>query len=62
MYLGSQVPADGGYERDVIRRMNEEYRKKGILKSVLSNIGLGIKANKCHLNKHFFFFFLYMKE
>ena len=25
-YLGSQVAADGGYERDVVRRMNEEHR------------------------------------
>ena len=25
-YLGSQVPADGGSERDVVHRMNEEYR------------------------------------
>ena len=25
-YLGSQVVADGGCERDVVHRMNEEYR------------------------------------
>ena len=25
-YLGSQVAADGGCERDVVHRMNEEYR------------------------------------
>ena len=25
-YLGSQVTADGGCERDVVHRMNEEYR------------------------------------
>ena len=26
MYLGSQVAADGGCERDVVHRMNEGYR------------------------------------
>ena len=46
-YLGSQVAADGGCERDVVHRMNEEYRPWGALKSVLSNRGLGIKAKKC---------------
>ena len=25
-YLGSQVAADGGYEKDVVHRMNEGYR------------------------------------
>ena len=46
-YLGSQVGADGGCERDVVHRMNEGYRAWGVLKSVLSNSGLGIKAKKC---------------
>ena len=46
-YLGSQVAADGGCERDVVHRMNEEYRAWGERKSVLSNRGLGIKARKC---------------
>ena len=46
-YLGSQVAADGGCERDVIPRMNERYRALGALKSVLSNRGLGIKPKKC---------------
>ena len=36
-YLGSQVAADGGCERDVVHRMNEGYRAWGALKSVLSN-------------------------
>ena len=44
-FLGSQVAADGGCERDVIHKMNEEYRAWGALKSVLSNSGLGIKDN-----------------
>ena len=35
-YLGSQVAADGGCERDVVHRMND-----------LSNRGLGIQAKKC---------------
>ena len=47
MYLGSQVAADGGCERDVVQRMNEGYRAWGALKSVLSNRVLGIKAKKC---------------
>ena len=46
-YLGSQVAADGGCERDVIHRINEELGAWGVLKSVLSNRGLGIKAKKC---------------
>ena len=46
-YLGSQVAADGGCERDVVDRMNEGYRAWGALKSLLSNRGLGIKAKKC---------------
>ena len=46
-YLGSHVAADGGYERDVVHRMNEGYRACGVLKCVPSNRGLGIKAKKC---------------
>ena len=41
------MAANGGCERDVVHRMNEEYRAWGALKSVLSNKGLGIKAKKC---------------
>ena len=32
---------------DVVHRMNEGYRAWVVLKSVLSNRGLGIKAKKC---------------
>ena len=47
-FLGSQVAADGGCERDVVHRMNEGgYRAYGALKSVMSNRGLGIKTKKC---------------
>ena len=47
-YLLLQVAADGGCERNVVHRMNEEYGAWGAsLKSVLSNRGLGIKARKC---------------
>ena len=46
-YLGSQVAADGGCERDVVHRMNNGYRALGAPKSVLNNTGLGIKAKKC---------------
>ena len=41
------MAADGGCERDVVHRMNYGYRAWGSLKSVLSNRGLGIKANRC---------------
>ena len=41
------MAADGGCERDVVHRMNEGYRAWGVLKSVLSNRGLMIKAKKC---------------
>ena len=47
MYLGLQVSADGGYERDVLHRMNEGYRAWGELKSVLRIRGLEIMAKKC---------------
>ena len=46
-YLGSQVAADRGCQRDVVHRMIEGYRAWGALKSVLSNRGLEIKAKKC---------------
>ena len=36
-YLGSQVAAVGGCERDVVPKMNEGYSAWGELKSVLSN-------------------------
>ena len=45
-YLGSQVAGDGGYEMDVVHRMNVRYRAWEELKSVLSNRGFGIKT-KC---------------
>ena len=40
-YLGSQVAADGGREKDVVHRMHEGYRAREALKSVLRNRGLG---------------------
>ena len=46
-YQRSQVPADGGCERDVVHKTNEGYRAWGALKSVLNNRGLGIMAQKC---------------
>ena len=45
--LASHVAADGGYERDVVHRMNEGYNTWGAQKRALSNRGLGIKAKKC---------------
>ena len=46
-YLGWQVAAEGGCERDLVHRMNEGYRAWEALKSARSNRGLGIKAKKC---------------
>ena len=46
-YLGSQVSADGECERDVVPRINEGYRAWGVLKTVLRNRGMEIKAKKC---------------
>ena len=52
-YLGLQVAADGGCERDVVHRMNEGYRAWEALKSVPSNRGLGIKAvRRCTEQRH----------
>ena len=41
------MAADGGCEKDVVRRMNEGYGAWLALKSVLSIRVLGIKAKKC---------------
>ena len=41
------MAVDGRCERDVVHRMNDGYRAWGVLKSVLSNRGLGIKAKRC---------------
>ena len=50
-YLGLQAAADGGCERGVVHRMIEGYRAWGVLKSVLSNRGLGIKAKSVYTKK-----------
>ena len=47
--MGSQVAADGTREMNVVDRMNEAYRAWRVLKSMLSNRELGIKAKKCLL-------------
>ena len=41
------MAADGGCERDVVHRINVGYRAWRALKSLLSNRGLRIKAEKC---------------
>ena len=46
-YLGSQVAADRGCERDVVHKMNERHIAWGAMKNELSNRRLGIKAKKC---------------
>ena len=53
-YLESQVAADGGCERDVVPRIIEGYRVWGVLKSVLSNRGLGIKARSVYMKKQLY--------
>ena len=50
-YLGSEVAADGGCERDVAHRMNEGYRAWGAPKNVLSNRGLGIKPRNVYMKE-----------
>ena len=50
-YLGSQVAADGGCERNVVHRMNEGYRAWGAPKSVVSNRGLGIRPRSVYTKK-----------
>ena len=45
-YLGLQVAADGGCERDVVHGMNKGYRAWEVLNNVLSNRRLVIKAKK----------------
>ena len=50
-YLWSQVAADGGCERDVVHRMNEEYRAWGALKSVLSNRGFGVRPRSVYMKE-----------
>ena len=46
-YLGLQVAADGGYEMEVVHRMNQGYEIWRPMKSVLSNRGLAINVTKC---------------
>ena len=41
------MAAYGGCDRDVVHRMYVGYKVWGVLESVLSNRGLGIKAKKC---------------
>ena len=41
------MAAYGECEMDMVHRINEEYRAWGVLKSVLSNRGLGNKTKKC---------------
>ena len=50
-YLGSQVAANGGYQRDVLHRMNEGYRAWGALKSVLGNRGLGKRPRSVYMKE-----------
>ena len=48
------MAADGLCERDVVHRMKEGFRAWGALKSVLSNRGLGIEANKCYMKEQLY--------
>ena len=46
-YIGLQVVADGGCERNVVNRMNDRYKVSIMLKGVMSNRGLGMNVKKC---------------
>ena len=50
-YLGSQVAAHGGSEKDVVFRMNEGNRAWRTLKSVLSNKGMGLKPRSVYMKE-----------
>ena len=50
-YLGSQVAADRGRERDVLHKTNDGYRGWGALKSVLSNRGLWITPGSVYMKE-----------
>ena len=50
-YLGSQMTADGGCERDVVHRMNERYRAREAPKSVLNNRGLEIRRRSVNMKE-----------
>ena len=50
-YLGSQVAAVGGCERDVVHRMNGGYRAWGVLKSMLNNRELGINPRSAYMKE-----------
>ena len=50
-FLGSQVAAGPGCERNVVFRMNEGYRAWGVLKSVLSNRGFGNKGQEVYMRE-----------
>ena len=45
-YLGSQVAADGGCERDVVHRMNVRYSVESAEKYAKNSV-LGINAKRC---------------
>ena len=49
-YLGSQVAADGGCERHVVHKINNEYRALEVLKSVLSNRGLRTNPRRVYMS------------
>ena len=43
--------ADGGWEREVVHRINEGHRAWEALQSVVINRGLGVNAKKCLVKK-----------
>ena len=45
------MAADGGCDRDVVHRMNEGDRAWLAQKSVLSNRGLGVKAQEVYMKE-----------
>ena len=53
-YLGSEMAAAGGCERDMVHRMNEGYRAWGALKSVLSNRDWGYRPRSVFMKEYFY--------
>ena len=45
------MAAEGLFERDVVRRINEGYRARGAVKSVLSNRGLGMRPRIVYMKE-----------
>ena len=50
-YLGSEVAADGGCERNVVQRMNEEYRASGSAEKCPEQSRIGYKGQEVSIRR-----------